>query len=73
MEKIVEFEKPTQVKFWDEDGHHWLGGIGIGTYIICGCCGATIPLDEIYEDASIENPVKPLEWLDIEFAIRGDE
>lgn len=44
------FNVPTQIKFWDCEGHQYLGAIGNNDYIICGCCGGTIPLEDLYED-----------------------
>ena len=38
-DKILSFERPTQVAFWDVDGSHYVGGIAYGTEIICGCYG----------------------------------
>ena len=50
-DKILSFKKPTQVAFWDVDGSHYTGGIAYGTEIICGCCGAIIEIEEVYEFA----------------------
>ena len=51
MEKILDFEKPTQVAFWDVDGDHYIGGIAYGSKIICGCCGGVVEIAEVYEFA----------------------
>ena len=58
MEKIENFDVPTQVKFVDfgiapadNDGEIlWLGGIAYGNEIICGCCGGIILLEDLYAD-----------------------
>lgn len=77
MERIKEFEKPTQVRFklMEEDGVETFGGIGFGGEIICGCCGGCFTLDEIYDDAeidNIENPIEVLEWISISEEIKGE-
>ena len=45
------FEVPTQVKFWDVDGDHYVGGIAYRNDVICGCCGGIFDISEIYESA----------------------
>ena len=47
------FEVPTQVKFWDVDGDHYIGGIAYRDKIICGCCGGIFDISEIYESAPV--------------------
>lgn len=70
MEKY--FDSPTQVMFWDIDGNHWVAGIAYRNEIICGCCGGTIAIDEIYEFATKEQPIVPYSnWVDITDAIVG--
>ena len=78
MEKIYyrKFDTPTQLAYWDVDGNHYVGGIGYGTEIICGCCGGIIDIDEIYEfaPAEITNPIIPYEeWMDIADEITGSD
>lgn len=67
------FDEPTQVYFWDSENECWVGGIGYGTEIICGCCGGVIDIDEIYEFAP--DGIDPLhifdEWVDISAEIIG--
>ena len=57
-DKIMNFKRPTQVAFWDEDGSHYVGGIAYVTEIICGCCGSIIEIAEVYEFAP--EGVKPI-------------
>lgn len=74
LERITNFDYPTQVKFWDEDGARWIGGIGFKDIIICGCCGATIEIEEIYDSTPswIDNPIKIYKnWLNISSEIKG--
>ena len=73
MEKKMYFENPTQVIWVDEDGQKQ-AGIAYGDVIICGCCGGTQAIDEIYEFApeGIEYPITELEWNDIREEIGGD-
>lgn len=61
------FDYPTQVKFWDAVGNHWIGGIGYGDVVICGCCGGAAGIKEIYEFAPKEvvEPIQVLPWVDI--------
>lgn len=79
---VRNFETPTQVAWFDGEHEDWKGGIGVDDYIICGCCGGTVPLDEVYEmtdfynadhpETPIKNPIVFLEWVDIDEEIRGD-
>ena len=66
----MNFDVPTQVIFqWREEADNsinYLGGIGYNDVIICGCCGAVIPLDD--EDLIAFAPV---EWIDISESIKG--
>lgn len=80
--RITWFNVPTQVKFIDEawDGDepevNYIGGIGYQDKIICGCCGSTESLEELYYDfASIgTEPVIVYDtWLDLSEVILGDE
>ena len=55
MEKQLYFEHPVQIKFLDFDGCEkdhleWKGGIAFADTIICGCCGGTFYLDDLYDD-----------------------
>ena len=70
------FDVPTQVKFWDYEGAHYIGGIGYRDEIICGCCGGVFKISEIYEfaPAEVEEPIVALEdWVNLEEEIRGDD
>ena len=73
MEKKMYFENPTQVVWIDESGQKQ-AGIAYGDVIICGCCGGTVAIDEIYEFApeGVENPITELEWTSICEEIGGD-
>ena len=73
MEKKMYFENPTQVVWVDEDGQKQ-AGIAYGDVIICGCCGGTQEISEIYEFApeGVENPITELEWTSIREEIGGD-
>lgn len=69
------FTVPTQVRFWDYDNRKYMGGIAYGNEVICGCCGGTFLIDEIYEFAP--EGVDPLTaydyWVDISEEIKGDD
>ena len=70
------FEVPTQVKFLDVDGDHYIVGIAYRNEIICGCCGGIFNISEIYESAPNtlkEDPIViPDRWVDISYDICGD-
>ena len=72
------FEEPTQVEFYwnDENGEtdgDYIGGIAYCDEVICGCCGGTISIKEIIEDAPVGiTPIIPLKWIDINEEIKGD-
>ena len=70
------FEVPTQVKFWDVDGDHYIGGIAYRNEVICGCCGGIFDISEIYEfapDTLEEDPIVVYDnWVDISQDICGD-
>ncbi len=68
------FDVPTQVKFWDVDGDHYVGGIAYHDEVICGCCGGIYEISEIYKFAPDE--INPLviynNWVDIQAEIIGE-
>lgn len=68
------FPLPTQVKFWDVDGDHYIGGIAYQDYIICGCCGGLIPINEVYEFTSegFDPIISTDEWTDISSCIADE-
>lgn len=71
------FEVPTQVKFWDYMGEHYLGGIVFRDGIICGCCGGVIGISDIYvsaPDTLEEDPIVVYDnWVDFSSEICGDD
>lgn len=77
MKKYDYFEAPTQVKFWDYNDGHYIGGIAYQDGIICGCCGCIFDISEIYEFASDtleEDPIVAYDnWVDISHEICGDD
>lgn len=61
---------PCQVKFYDTFDGIWRGGIALHGYIICGCCGAQLPIQNVIDDATKagmhwDDVIIELEWLDI--------
>ena len=74
MKKYNYFEVPTQVKFWDVDGDHYIGGIAYRDEIICGCCGGVFDISEIYESApdTLEDPIVVYDWVNISSEICGE-
>ena len=73
-EQKMDFEIPAQVKFWDVDGGHYVGGIAYRDEVICGCCGGLYEISEIYEFAPED--VEPImvydTWVDIQAEIIGE-
>ena len=78
MQGILYYDMPTQVEFFDFEGEvpYWIGGIAYHDVIICGCCGATIEISELYdmaeENGLSEDPIKVLNWIDIQSEIKGE-
>lgn len=76
--KVLYYDMPTQVKFFDfyGEGPYWTGGIAYHDVIICGCCGATIEIADLYDEAEEtgfnEDPIKVLNWIDINEEIKGE-
>ena len=80
------FNYPKQVKFLDlgdtQGMEVWHGGIAIDGIIICGCCGATLDMDDIFADweeygkgdyPEVEAPIEVYDyWVDIEDNIIGE-
>lgn len=71
------FNVPTQVKFWDHNGGHYIGGIAYRDEIICGCCGGIFNINEIYQFASSELDNNPIilthRWKSIDYEICGED
>lgn len=63
-----QYEKPTQVRWFDNVDGIWVGGIAYRDEIICGCCGGILELSE-FEDGEV---FEYEDWIDIEEEIRGD-
>ena len=70
---------PCQVKFvdcGDPDNITLCGGIAYHDFVICGCCGAILSIQEIIDDAVAngyhwDDAIIELEWLDISDEILG--
>lgn len=84
MSKVLYFEVPTQVRFWECEEQDYVGGIAYHDEVICGCCGAVLPIEEIYEHAEearadgeiapAENDViQELSWVPINVEIAGED
>ena len=63
-----QYEKPTQVRWFDDVDGIWVGGIAYRDEIICGCCGGILELSE-FEDGEV---FEYEDWIDIQEEIRGD-
>jgi hypothetical protein len=71
---------PCQVRFvdcGDPNNITTCYGIAYHDEIICGCCGAILPIDEIIKDAERagvhwDDAVIELEWINISESIKGE-
>lgn len=74
-EEYVRFNNPTQVAFWDSEGSRYIGGIAYGTEIICGCCGGTVEINEVYEFApcGVTPIVVYKNWVPFDEEFIGDD
>lgn len=63
------YERPTQVRWFDDVEGVWIGGIAYRDEIICGCCGSILELDEFEEGEVVELG----NWINIEEEIRGED
>lgn len=76
--KTLYYDMPTQVKFFDFDSEspYWIGGIAFHDVIICGYCGRTVEISDLYdmaEEAGLdEDPIEVLDWTDIQNEIKGE-
>lgn len=71
---------PCQVKFvdcGDPDNITLCGGIAYHDFIICGCCGAILSIQEVIDDAVAsgyhwDDAIIEMDWIDISQEIVGD-
>ena len=71
------FERPTQVAFYDKDDEGYIGGIAVGSEIICLECGGTVDiedyLDELREtNPEVKCPIISLDWVSLSTECLGD-
>lgn len=70
--------KLKMIKWFDSEADGYKGGFlnEETDEIICGCCGAVFPAEELRLDCSedeIENTIIPLSWADISDCIMGED
>lgn len=76
--RVLYYDMPTQVRFFDFESKslYWIGGIAFHDVIICGCCGGTVEISELYDMAEEtgldEDPIEVLDWTDINEEIKGE-
>lgn len=68
---------PCQIRFYESTNNTYHGGIAYHDFVICGCSGAVLLIEDIIKDAekfSIhwDDAIIELEWIDIEKEIRGE-
>ena len=71
---------PCQVKFvdcGDPDNITLCGGIAYHDFVICGCCGAILSIQEIIDDAVAngyhwDDAIIEMKWIDISQEIIGN-
>ena len=67
---------PCQVRFYEAADGLFRGGIALDNYIVCGCCGAVLLIEDIIKDAESvgihwDDAIVELEWIDISDIIKG--
>ena len=67
---------PCQVRFYEPADGMYHGAIAYHDYLICGCCGAVMKLDDVVAKAvragvHWDDAVVELDWVDISGAIQG--
>ena len=65
------------MRFYDANDGLWRGGIAFHDYIICGCCGAIMSIEDLVKDAKdfgvhFDKAIIELEWIDISDEIKGE-
>ena len=73
----MNFEKPTQVAFYDPTEECYMGGLAWNGNIICMCCGGVIEIEEYLDDLNenfpeVAKPIIPLEWCNFNEEFLGD-
>ena len=73
----MNFERPTQVAFYNVEDKCYDAGIAYGDEIICLCCGGIIPIDELLQEVEEEAPyvhavIIPLSWESLRAECLGD-
>ena len=73
----MNFERPTQVAFYNVEDKCYDAGIAYGDEIICLCCGGAIPIDELLQEAEEEAPhvkavIISLDWINLRSECLGD-
>lgn len=63
-----QYEKPMQVRWFDDENKRWIGGIAYRDEIICGCCGTILKLSEFKDSEVVEYDT----WVNVEEELRGD-
>lgn len=64
-----QYDRPTQVRWFDSESNRWIGGIAYRDEVICGCCGSIFELNEFEEGEVVELG----DWVNIEEEIRGED
>ena len=73
----MNFERPTQVAFYNVEDRCYDAGIAYGDEIICMCCGGVIPINELLEEVAEVDPwvkavIIPLAWENLRDECLGD-
>jgi hypothetical protein len=71
------YADPTQVRFYDANDGIWRGGIAYNDFVICGCCGSKLWIEDIISDAKkigihFDDAIIEMEWIDISNEIIGE-
>lgn len=71
----MNFERPTQVAFYNIENDCYDAGIAYGDEIICLCCGGIISIEELLEETSgteVRAPIIQLSWENLRYECLGD-
>ena len=73
----MNFERPTQVAFYNIDDKCYDAGIAEGDRIICLCCGGIFPIQELLDEVEevapeIKKPIIELSWCSLREECIGD-
>lgn len=73
------YSHPVQIRFWEPCVKRYVGAIAYKDFVICGCCGSLIPIQDIIDTAkefsnmNEDEAIVELDWIDINQEIVGGQ